>query len=175
MKIYYVLLFHWDFLNLFMKNTQQKIFIKFIYLVHYTGLFFYFQTTVASSTPAAELHNAINHATSTGLPPNMDDSQHQQFLQLTSSSTLLQSGGTLLTLDDLTASSSGAAGIPSPMQQHTGQQQKSAENSQSQGSKCTQIVLHQSVILENDFSNSTMYICKSRISSIQNTKKVYEK
>ena len=42
MKIYYVLLFHWDFLNLFMENTQQKIFIKFIYLVHYTGLFFYF-------------------------------------------------------------------------------------------------------------------------------------
>ena len=91
---------------------------------------------VAASTPtvATELHNAI-HATSTGHPANMDDSQHQQYLQLTSSSTLLQSGGTLLTLDDLTASSSGAAGIPSPMQQHTGQQQKSAENSQSQGSK----------------------------------------
>ena len=77
----------------------------------------------------------------------MDDSQHQQYLQLTSSSTLLQtSGGTLLTLDDLTASSSGAAGIPSPMQ-HAGQQ-KSAENSQSQGSK------YLLVILENDFSNT---------------------
>ena len=87
--------------------------------------------SAVSSTPTAELHNAI-HATSAGHPANMDDSQHQQYLQLTSSSTLLQSGGTLLTLDDLTASSSGAAGIPSPMQHG---QQKSAENSQSQGSK----------------------------------------
>ena len=60
----------------------------------------------------------------------LDDSQQQYLQQLTSSSTLLQSGG-LVTLDDSFASSH-SAGVPSPMH---GQQPKSAENSQSRGSK----------------------------------------
>ena len=58
----------------------------------------------------------------------LDDSQ-QYLQQLTSSSTLLQSGG-LVTLDDSFASSH-SAGVPSSMHG----QPKSAENSQSRGSK----------------------------------------
>ena len=63
-----------------------------------------------------------------GATGGMDDSQ-QQYLHLTSTSTstLLQSN---TMFDDLTASSSGAGGVPSPI--HA---QKSAENSQSRGSK----------------------------------------
>lgn len=100
-----------------------------------------------SSSPTSRYSNWMPTAAPPIVNTTADDSQQHHLL--TSSSTLLQTGGTLLTVEDFTASSS--PGVPSPLQQ----QQRSAENTASQGNGSYHGLAHQQNSLD-DLDNDTI-------------------
>ena len=70
----------------------------------------------SSWTPGPATSSSLNHHQG---PSVILEEQHL----LTSSSTLLQTGGTLMTMEDMSSSSPVAPGVPSPLMQHKSREQ----------------------------------------------------